>query len=315
MKNVLVTGAGGAAGVAVIRALGERGHHVIAVDSDPLAAGLRLAPEQAVLGPPTEPDRFVDELAAVVAQHHVDLGICTVSEEMLVLAGREPEVGAALWLPKRRSIVACVDKWRFWKIAEHADIPAAPSALGDVAVESITDSLAGPWIVKPRFGRGSLDVYAVDDPTELAWACRRIAQPIVQTRVRGREFTLDLLVDRDGRLAAAIPRWRLETRAGISTKGETFCDHRLTDIAERVVAAYSLTGAANLQGFLTDDDDVVVTEVNPRFSGGLSLSLAAGADLVGEFVRGTLGLSLRPELLAFRPGVTMVRHYTELFAA
>jgi carbamoyl-phosphate synthase large subunit len=314
LTNVLVTGAGGAAGVAVIRALGDRGHHVIAVDSDPLADGLRLAEERAVLGPPTEPDRFVDELAAVVARHDVDLVVCTVSEEMLALAGREPEVGAALWLPKRRSVVACVDKWRFWKIAEHARLPAAPSALGDAAVDSITGSLAGPWIVKPRFGRGSVDVYPVDDPTELERACRRVAEPIVQTRLRGREFTLDLLIDRDGRIAAAVPRWRLKTRGGISTRGETFCDHRVHEIAERVVAAYSLTGAANLQGFLTDDDDVVVMEVNPRFSGGLSLSLAAGADLVGEFVRGALGLNLRPERLAFRPGVT-VRDDTELFAA
>ena len=315
MTIILVTGAGGAAGVAVVRALDERGHHLIAVDSDPLAAGLRLAQERAVVAPPTDPDRFVDELAAVVTRHAVELVVCTVSEEMLVLAGREPEVGAAMWLPNRRTVVACVDKWRFWKIAEHAGIPAAPSALGDAAVDSIADSLAGPWIVKPRIGRGSLDVYPVDDPTEMAWACRRVVQPIVQTRVRGREFTLDLLIDRGGRIAAAVPRWRLETRAGISTKSETFCDHRVTDVAERVVAAYSLTGAANLRGFVTDDDEVVVIEANPRFSGGLSLSLAAGADLVGEFVRGTLGLSLRPELLAFRPGVTMVRHDTELFAA
>jgi carbamoyl-phosphate synthase large subunit len=315
MTNVLVTGAGSAAGVAVIRALGERDQRVIAVDADPLAAGLRLAEQRAFLCPPTEPDRFVDELATVVALHDVDVVVCTVSEEMLVLAGREHELGAALWLPKRRSVVACVDKWRFWKIAEYVRIPAAPSALGDVAVDSIIDSLPGPWIVKPRFGRGSRDVYLVDEPTELACACRRIDQPIVQTQVRGREFTLDLLVDRAGRIAAAVPRWRLETSSGISTKGRTFCDHRLTEIAERVVAAYSLTGAANLQGFLTDEDDIVVIEVNPRFSGGLSLSLAAGADLVGEFVRGTLGLSLRPERLEFRPGVTMVRHYTELFAA
>jgi len=315
MTNVLVTGAGGPAGIAVIRALGERGQRVVAVDADPLAAGLRLAEKRAVVCAAAEPDRFVDELAVVVDLLEVDLIVCTVSEEMLVLAGREPELGAPVWLPKRRSVAACVDKWRFWKIAEHARIPVAPSALGDEDVDSIADLVDGPWIVKPRFGRGSRDVYPVDEPAELAWACRRIDQPIVQTRVRGREFTIDLLVDRDGHLAAAVPRWRLETNAGISTKGRTFCDERLTEIAERVVATYSLTGAANLQGFVTDDDQIVLISVNPRFSGGLSLSLAAGADLVGEFVRGTLGMSLRPEFLEFRPGVTMVRHYTELFAA
>jgi carbamoyl-phosphate synthase large subunit len=318
MSGVLVTGAGGPASIAVVRALVERGESVVAVDADPLAAGLRIASRRAVICSPAEPDRFVDELATVVELFSVDLVVCTVSEEMLVLAGREHELTAPVWIPSRRSVAACVDKWRFWKIAEHALIPAAPSMLGaldDTALDAITDTLPAPWVVKPRFGRGSRDVYAVDDPAELAWACRRVAQPIVQTRLRGREFTLDLLTTRDGTLAGAVPRWRLETMAGVSTKGRTFCDPRVTAIAERVVASYSLNGAANLQGFVTDDDEIVVVEVNPRFSGGLSLSLAAGADLVGEFVRGTLGMAVRPEQLQFRPGITVVRHYTELFAA
>jgi carbamoyl-phosphate synthase large subunit len=319
MRGVLVTGAGGPAGIAVVRALVERGQPVVAVDPDPLAAGLRIADRRAVICAAAQPDRFVDELAAVVELFSVDLVVCTVSEEMLVLAGREHHMSAPLWIPSRRTVAACVDKWRFWKIAEHARIPAAPSmlgaALGNEEIAAITDTLPGPWIVKPRFGRGSRDVYAVDDPAELAWACRRVAQPIVQTRLSGREFTLDLLTDPDGMLAGVVPRWRLETMAGVSTKGRTFCDPRLNAIAERVVATYSLNGAANLQGFVTDDDEIVVIEVNPRFSGGLSLSLAAGADLVGEFVRGTLGMRVRPEHLQFRPGVTVVRHYTELFAA
>jgi carbamoyl-phosphate synthase large subunit len=315
MNSVLVSGAGGPAGIAVVRALVERGEVVVAVDSDPLAAGLRLADRYAVISSASEPDRFAADLAKLVDTFSVDLVVATVSEEMLALAGREHGLGAPVWLPNRRSVAACVDKWRFWKIAERAQIPTVASALGTEPTAAILDRLPGPWIVKPRFGHGSRDVYAVDDPTELAWACRRVAEPIVQTRSSGREFTLDMLIDRDGRIAGAVPRWRLETRAGISTKGRTFRDERVEQVAQRVVDIFSLTGAANLQGFVTDDDSIVVIEVNPRFSGGLSLSLAAGADLVGEFVRGALGLPIRPECLQFRAGVTMVRHYTELFAA
>ena len=315
MTNVLVTGAGGQAGIALIRTLVERGEHVVAVDPDPLAAGLRLAARHAVVSPPANAHRFVGEIAAIVKTHSVDLIVPTDAQEMLVLAGREHLLGAAVWLPDRRSIVACVDKWRFWKIAQHALVPAVATALGDVDVGAIVEEIPGPWIVKSRFGRGSRAVYAVDDPAELEWACRRTAEPIVQTRLGGREFTLDMLTDHAGRLAGAVPRWRLETRAGISTKGRTFADDRVTRIAERVVEIFSLRGAANLHGFVTDDDRVVVIEVNPCFSGGLSLSLAAGADLVGEFVRGALGETIRSERLQFRSGVTMVRHYTELFAA
>jgi len=51
----------------------------------------------------------------------------------------------------------------------------------------------------------------------------------------------------------------------------------------------------------------------PGFSGGLPLSMAAGADLVGEYVGGILGEHVRPDRLAFRPGVTMLRHFEEVF--
>lgn len=315
MNRILVTGAGGPAGIAVIRALVERGEHVVAVDADPLAAGLSLASVPAVVSPATAPDRFVQELAALVERCSIDVVVSTVAEEMLVLAGQEDRLGAPVWLHNRRAVAACVDKWRFWKIAEHARLPVAACALDDHGVEHVVEVLPGPWVVKARFGRGSRAVYAVDEPAELAWACHRIEQPIVQTRLSGRQFTVDLLTDRDGRLAGVVPQWRLETKAGFSTKSQTFCDPRLEAVAEQAVAIYSLNGAANVQGFVTDDDEVVLTEVSPRFSGGLSLSLAAGADLVGELVRGTLGMRIRTERLAFRPDVTMVRHYTELFAA
>jgi carbamoyl-phosphate synthase large subunit len=315
MTNVLVTGAGRPAGIAVIRALAEQGTRVVAVDADPLAPGLRLAEHHAVVCPPGEGDRFVFELAEVARGSSVDLIISTVVDEMLLLGGREHEVGVPLWLPKRRATAACVDKWRFWKIAEHARVPAAPSRLGDDDIDSITTTLPAPWIVKPRFASRTRAVHAADEPGELAWACTRVAEPIVQTRVSGREFTLDMLIDRGGCLAGAVPRWRLETSAGISTKGRTFCDPRVTEIAERVAAVYSLTGAAYLKGFVTDADEIVLLEVSPGFSGGLSLSLAAGSDLVGEFVRGALGMPMRPEQLQFRPNVTMVRRDSELFAA
>jgi len=174
------------------------------------------------------------------------------------------------------------------------------------------EAVPGPWVVKPRFGRGSRDVYCVDGADELQWALGRVTDPIVQTRLEGKEFTVDALVDRDGTLAGAVPRWRLETKAGISTKGRTFSHPELPGAVEALLAAVGLRGPANVQGFVANGRATFV-EVNPRFSGGLPLSLAAGADLVGEYVRGIFGEPLRPERLEYRAGVTMTRHFEELF--
>lgn len=309
MTNVLVTGAGGAAGVAVIRELTNLGHCVVSTDVDPLAAGLYLAEVHAVVPAAADPN-FVHALADIVNRHDVEAVICTVSEEMVALAQVGDHVGLApIWLPALDAIEACVDKWRFALLATRHQIPIPATSLGNAS------ATPGPWIVKPRFGRGSRDIYAVDDPEELTWACRRTPQPVVQTRVEGCEFTVDLLTDRTAKLVGAVPRWRLETKAGISTKGRTFVNDRVVQVSERTLAALGLRGAANLQGFVTKDGEVVVIEVNPRFSGALPLSLAAGAELVDEFLRGTLGHPMRPERLRYRSGVTMTRHLSELFTS
>jgi carbamoyl-phosphate synthase large subunit len=45
----------------------------------------------------------------------------------------------------------------------------------------------------------------------------------------------------------------------------------------------------------------------------LPLSLAAGADLVGEYLRGVFGLPIRADRLTYRAGVRMFRHFVEIF--
>jgi carbamoyl-phosphate synthase large subunit len=76
-----------------------------------------------------------------------------------------------------------------------------------------------------------------------------------------------------------------------------------------------IVGPAGAQGFVTDAGDVVIIEINPRFTGGLPLSLHAGADLVGEYLRAILGQPMRPERLVGRAGVMMRRYYEEAFSA
>ncbi len=309
---VLVTGAGGPAGVSVLRALQAAGHRVVAVDTDPDAAGLRLA-DQGAVGRPFSDPAHAESLGELAIASGAQVLVSTLAEEMAALA-EQAEVldaaGLAHWLPTPAAVRACVDKWRFAEVLAGAGLPAPCTAL---AAPGLGDEVPGPWVVKPRFGRGSRDVVLVDHPAELDWAVSRVPDAVVQTRLVGREFTVDALVDRDGSLTAAVPRWRLETRGGISVKGETFTLPGLTDAVGVLLRAVGLDGISNVQGFVDPDGAWSFVEINPRFSGGLPLSLAAGADLVGEYVRGALGLPLRPERLRHRDGVRMVRYFEEIF--
>jgi carbamoyl-phosphate synthase large subunit len=298
-RVVLVTGAGGAAGICVVRALKAAGARVIAADLDSTAAGLQLADAGAAIPPPDEPD-FVAAVCELAVAHGAQVVVSTVPEELPVLAeGREAlaAAGLASWLPDPAAVRTCLDRWAFTQAVAAAGICHPPTSLGRA------DDVPGPWIVKPRFGRGSRHVFAVDYPPELSWAIAYTSDAIVQTRLEGLEFSIDALVDRGGVLAAAVPRWLLETEDGSSTKARTFEDPELVVQAESLVAALGLEGPVNVRGFMLSSNGLYCfTEVTPGFSSGLSLSLAAGADLVGEYVRGIYGLPLRRERLVHRPG-------------
>jgi carbamoyl-phosphate synthase large subunit len=311
--TVLVTGSGGPAGIAVIRRLVALGHRVVAADADSTAAGGGLA-QVTVTVPQGDHPRFIDALLGAAAAHGADALIGTVAEELPALtagADRLTAAGVATWLPDLDAVDQCCDKAAFAERMHAAGVPHPPTATtpGDAAL------LPGPWIVKPRSGRGSRGLQLLDSRPAVVAAMVADAGLIAQTRLSGREFTADALVARDGRLLTVVPRWRDETKAGISVKGTTFRSEAVTDLVAEALAAVDLTGPANVQGFVADDGTATVVEINPRFSGGLPLTLAAGADVVSTYLAGIRDPEAELPFLWFTAGVRMSRYFAETYTS
>ena len=307
--RVLVTGAGGPAGIAVIRDLTKLGHTTIAVDADLWATGLALA-DVGVRVPSANDDEYGPALLAATALHHVDVLVATVVEEYPALQALSPDLtaaGVAHWLPTAEAIALSNDKLQF---AERLD----DRGIAHPATTTIVDGL-GPWVVKPRIGRGSRDVTMTGDLLTAKAAVKHLdGYGIVQSMALGREWTADVLTDRRGGVLCVVPRWRIEVKAGISTKGETFADPSVIELVTKTVQACEITGVCNVQGFHTTEGPVIV-ELNPRFSGGLPLSLAAGADLVGSYVEliADPEAKIGPERLAWVAGARMQRYFEAVF--
>ena len=102
--TVLVTGAGGAAGVAVIQALRERGVATVGADADELATGMRLADMSGTI-PRSDDPAFIESLLGLADRTGANALISTVAEEMVALNEAAAELGAAglaTWLPAVR---------------------------------------------------------------------------------------------------------------------------------------------------------------------------------------------------------------------
>jgi carbamoyl-phosphate synthase large subunit len=128
-----------------------------------------------------------------------------------------------------------------------------------------------------------------------------------------RTFTADALMSAEGQLAGLVTHWRLETVSGLSARAETFADHQVSTVCARALKALQLTGPASVLGAVTAEHEVVLLQVQPYYTAELPLSLHAGADLVGQYLRQLFGLPVLPERLAPRAGVTMTRDIQPTF--
>ena len=88
--RILVTGAGGPAGFAVIRSLVRQGHEVTAVDCDKRASGLFLVDKEHRYIVPEAGYPFIGELESAAMKSKAELIIPTVQEELMYLCDYRP---------------------------------------------------------------------------------------------------------------------------------------------------------------------------------------------------------------------------------
>jgi carbamoyl-phosphate synthase large subunit len=171
-----------------------------------------------------------------------------------------------------------------------------------------------PLFVKPAEGSSSIGAGIVRNAEELR--VRRAADPslVVSELIEGAEYTIDVYVDFQGVPRCAVPRLRLETRAGEISKGITVRDETLIalslDVARKLPGA---VGCLTLQAFKVADGGLVVIEINPRYGGGYPLSWHAGADYPRWMIEEAAGLT--PDFAsgqAFRDNLGMLRYDDEI---
>jgi carbamoyl-phosphate synthase large subunit len=102
-------------------------------------------------------------------------------------------------------------------------------------------------------------------------------------------------------------------RAGVSDKGVTRKNPLVMEFAVDLAERLQIVGAANIQCKL-QGDRVSLIEVNPRFSGGIPLTVAAGADFPALMVKMVGGIKVRPQLGKFEDGLAMMSFEESIFA-
>lgn len=312
-KRVMITGTGGAAGVALVQALTQAGFEVFSGDMSPHAAGLYLVPaSHRRLLPAAAAPNYVAALRSLCRTDHIDLLIPTVDCELPLLAAVTSEFeasGTKVLVAPLRALQICLDKYDLMRKLDGIVAVPRTSRLEDL--DRVAD-WTFPVIAKPRTGSGGRGVHELASEAALR-ALGALPGYIVQAFLPGEEYSVDVLSNQAGQALIAVPRIRLKVDSGVAVAAQTVHDAELEQAAIRTANALGLTGVANLQFRRSASGVPALIEINPRFPGTMPLTVAAGVNMPLYVTADMLGLPL-PVLDGFRE-IAMVRTWSETYIA
>lgn len=307
---VLVTAIGGGGhGEQILKALRlapEGSYFIVGADANPYCPQFALV-DQAVILPRTEAPDFLDAVLAVCAHmniravfHGREPDLKVYSERRQVFAER----GILLPINPASVIETCFDKVATAQfLAKNGFVHPRFRAVCAAADLDGIDWF--PVVVKPAVGSGgSANCFIAQTPRQLALLAEYLALEgagfMVQEYVGtpDSEYTVGVLHDLDGRFVNSIAvRRELKSQLNIRTAVRNMTDRKdlgpnlvissgishgyvsrfpeVTGPCERIAAALGARGAINFQCRLVGGQ-VMIFEINPRFSGTTSIRAMMG---------------------------------------
>ena len=155
--------------------------------------------------------------------------------------------------------------------------------------------IAFPLFMKPRWGSGSIGLETIDDMEELDiyyhLLMKKIKKTIlaiasvgdeyimIQEKLTGKEFGLDVMNDLEGNHVAVSVKQKLAMRAGETDKAITVDLPEVHEMGATIGRNLKHIGNLDVDIMQRANGDYCVLELNPRFGGGYPFSYEAGVNM------------------------------------
>ncbi len=134
------------------------------------------------------------------------------------------------------------------------------------------------YCIKPINGFGSHGVQFLEK--DAITQIKDLENYIIQEKCLSPEITLECF--HFNSKISTVARERIETKAGVCTKAKIHHIPELEDIAKKIITYYEIPNYFNLQFMKNFNGDYVITDVNLRLPGGMSLTYQSGWDVASS---------------------------------
>jgi len=274
VKKLFFTGGGGAGNEALWRYF-NNDYDVHFGDADIQSIDLAIPQTNRHKIPYANSLDFIENLSELCKKLSIDLLIPGVDEELLLLAESAGEfLPTKLLLPNANYIETMLNKYEMVKCLDKIHLPVPKTEL----LSNNSFGIDTPCILKPIYGRGSRDVYVIEKNKDINDFKKKYGKNskeyIVQEKIVGTEYTVQMMCDEKKQLHAIIPV-KILLKRGVTLRGVTDNQKNIIKACKAIHNALPTKGTYNIQLILTSNKKVLPFEINPRISTTFCLALHA----------------------------------------
>lgn len=295
----------------------SEGDKVVATDMQLSAPALQAA-DVKIQVPAVYDPQYVDITLNICKEQSIDLLISLNDLELPILSenkARFEDLGVKVLVSNPEVIDICFDKYKTAQWVESIGLasPKTYARLDDVKRALEAGEVAFPLFMKPRWGSGSIGLESIADMEELdiyyhllmkkikrsilATASVGDEYIIIQEKLTGNEFGLDVMNDLEGHHVAVSVKQKLAMRAGETDKAVTRDLPEVREMGRRIGEALKHIGNLDVDIMQRANGDYCVLELNPRFGGGFPFSYEAGVNLPKAIIQWVKGEMVDPSIL------------------
>ncbi len=282
---------------------------VVAADITAESAAMQTA-DQAVIVPRSDHPDFLQAINAICDAFDIELIVPTRDGELPIMASLASALqsrGVTVLVPPMESVAICCDTRRFVAFCTQAGVPTPRTYEADVVPDVY------PVFCRPSNRTINHPALRVEDEASyqayLTLFGSVAGGVIVQEFVDAPEYSIDVLMDFEGRPVQAVARRRIATRAGESWKTKIEKIPQLTDAALALSERLGLIGHNTLQAFYSPELGIRFIEINARFGGASNLSIQAGLaspERIVQMAVGETAAATTPRPIGY--GQLLLRH-------
>ncbi len=295
-KRILTEASGSLVSAYLIKAIKDSGNVSIASDINKNNHGFCLA-DDFIEMPSCDDPKLWSKIEKKLIESEVDMVIPSFDETLMGWSERKEyfyKKGINILISHTDSLEIYLDKYEAYKFCNLHEIPTPKTSISQKYK-----------IVKPRFGRGGSDIYIGNEKQDMN-------NMISQEYIKGIEYTVDCLFNKNGEPIYIIPRQRIDVKDGKSTKGIVKRHNKIEKLIKKMSKEATLVGPINFQFIETDDDLLYFLEVNPRIAGGMALGIAASENWINPIIDNFINnIPIIPKPIRYN--LKMYRYYAESY--